>query len=244
MKEIKDIQLVHLRNGDYYQLLSDIDKLIQEETLEKLSLTTKYTQFKSTFDVVGLAYKAKRGSDQTPSVIEADYYRDKLDRGFGMQVDSYKLHWDELVVESALVIGKIIDRYGNLRQLSYNEESSGLTNKMDEITSGANAVHLVKLQLTDWATKVKEANNGFITSFGDRANEQAAKLISGVRNARKACDSAYGEVVNHINALVVINGEANYAAFIDKVNYYIDYYSSTLKMRQGHNTPETAEETI
>jgi hypothetical protein len=38
--------------------------------------------------------------------------------------------------------------------------------------------------------------------------------------------------------LALVNGDAEYAEFIDKVNYYVDYYKTTLAARKGRKKPE------
>lgn len=53
----------------------------------------------------------------------------------------------------------------------------------------------------------------------------------------------YTNIVNRINALIEINGEEAYLAFIDKANYYIDYYKTTIAARKGRSTKDKSTET-
>jgi hypothetical protein len=46
-------------------------------------------------------------------------------------------------------------------------------------------------------------------------------------------EPAYNAIVNQINALALVNADAQYAEFIDKVNYYIGYYKDTVAARKG-----------
>ena len=98
---------------------------------------------------------------------------------------------------------------------------------------------------TDKLNKLVEANNSFIANFGTRTAEVASRISGDVRAARVATDGDYKNIVSVINALVLLNGEDLYSSFIDKVNYQIDYYKSTINTRRSKgkdekdNTPTT-----
>ena len=57
-------------------------------------------------------------------------------------------------------------------------------------------------------------------------------------------EDAYNAIVEQVNALALINGDAQYAEFIDKVNYYVDYYKNTLAARKGRSKAEATTVTV
>lgn len=233
MKEIQKLVLKTLRNDEYFQFMTEMDKLMLEATIEALGITSRYETFKAGLTKVDSALKVERGSSQTALIIAADDNRDMLDRGFELQVESYSYHWDPDVVEAARRVSRINKQYGNLRVLGFNEETSAISNKVQELTSAAYAPDVEKMNLTLWLSKIDGSNIAFGTVFNDRANESAARASGNVRLTRVELDPAYEAIVNRINALVEVNGEAAYATFIDKVNYYVDYYTNTVKARLG-----------
>jgi hypothetical protein len=64
-------------------------------------------------------------------------------------------------------------------------------------------------------------------------DEVSARISGDVRAARVVVDAIYKNIVTVINALVLLNGEAEYSTFIDKVNYQIDYYKNTINNRRS-----------
>ena len=241
--KLKKIDLHLFRNDEYDQFMSEMNKLFVEFTAETLGIVVQYEQFKVQLNDVESAMKVESGSSQTKLITDADAFRDQLDHGLELQVESYSYHWDQAVAEAARRIGRIISQYGNLRKLSYNEESSAIANKVQELTSATYAPDLELMNLTVWTGKLFDANNAFIAKFSDRANEEASRASSNVRKARVALDPTYTNIVNRINALIEINGEEAYLAFIDKANYYIDYYKTTIAARKGRSTKDKSTET-
>jgi hypothetical protein len=241
--KLKKIDLHLFRNDEYDQFMSEMNKLFVEFTTETLGIVVQYAQFKVQLNDVESAMKVESGSSQTKLITDADAYRDQLDQGLELQVESYSYHWDQAVTEAARRIGRIISQYGNLRKLSYNEESSAIANKVQELTSATYAPDLELMNLTVWTGKLLDANNAFIATFSDRANEEASRASSNVRKARAVLDPTYTSIVNRINALIEINGEEAYSAFVDKANYYTDYYKTTITARKSRNAKDKKAET-
>jgi hypothetical protein len=239
MKEIQNFVLAPLRNDAHFQFLNDVDNLIQDTTPEILGIEQHYPAFKTGLGKEDSALKVERGSSQTKLLAAADAFRDQLDRGFEIQVESYSFHWDPNVAEAARRISRIIGQYGDLRSLPYNEESSALGNKMQELQAPDYAADIELLKLTNWVNQIIKANTEFISLFGDRASEQATRASGNVRAARIEVDPAYQAIVKRINALVVVNGEQAYANFIDKLNYYIDYYKNTIALQRGRKNGDS-----
>ena len=74
----------------------------------------------------------------------------------------------------------------------------------------------------------------------------AARISSNVRNARIVVDPLYQAIVDQVNALTLVEGETDYAEFIDRLNYYINYYKATVAARRGRkgNNPTPPAPTV
>lgn len=156
-----------------------------------------------------------------------------------MFVESCLYHYDPAVQNAGEHIQRIIDKYGDLRRLPYNKESAAITNRNTELLTNY-ASDVATASAAEWLNKDNAANDEFIAHFGERANEEAARLVSNVCDSRNQTEDAYNAIIEQVNALALVNGEAEYAGFIDKVNYYVDYYKSTLAARKGRSKVETA----
>jgi len=235
MKQIILFSQRYLHNNEHDQLHNDIEDLIETETPFKLGISDLYTPYKQARDAEKEALQAEDGSVYTPTITESDGYRDELDLGFELLVGSQLHHFDPEVRESARHVKRIWDQYGNIRKINYNAESAAMTNRNTELTTkyAADVAAMGNGLGTQWLTKMNEANNQFLSHFGERADETAARVAIKVLDARLLVDNAFQEIGTRINALVVVNGEAPYAAFIDKVNYYINYHKDTIAARKG-----------
>lgn len=235
MKQILSIFPRYLHNDEHDQLHSDIDNLINAETPEKLGITDQYTVYKQAREAEKAALQVELGSAYTKTITESDGYRDQLDYGFELLVESHLHHFDPEVQEKAGRVWRIIEQYGNIRKLNYSAESSNLSNRNAEITTkyATDVAALGNGLGAQWLVKLNEANSQFSSHFGDRADEATARISGNVLDARILVDNAFADITTRINALVVVNGETAYAAFIDKVNYYINYHKEMLAARKS-----------
>jgi len=237
MKEILLFSQRYLRNGEHDQLHNEFSKLISDETAEKLGIVNETVPYEQARTNEKLALQAEQGSAYTQSVTDADAYRDETDLGFCMFIESNLHHPDATIRENARKIMRIIDQYGNMRKFNYNDESSQMANRNAEIQNNY-AAELSTLGAgwgTRWLNELVTANNQFIADFGTRANDEAAKVYVNTLEARAATDAAWTVIARRINALVLVNGEATYAEFIDKVNYFVDYNKNLINARKGKN---------
>lgn len=235
MKQIIPFFFRNLRNGEHDQLHNNFETEINAETAKKLNIEAELAPYLAARGNEKLALQAELGSAYTLNVTESDGFRDETDKGFCMFVESHLYHPDPEVRESARKINRIIDQYGNVRKLTYNDESSQMTNRNVEIVKNyaADLAKLGKGWGTAWLNSLDTANNQFVDHFGTRASDEATQVVINTLEARAATDAAWEAIARRINALVVVNGEADYAAFIDKVNYYIDYNKGLISARKA-----------
>jgi hypothetical protein len=242
MKQILELNLGRLRNDEHFQFMSEVDKLIEKTTTEALGISLVYNQFSSELKSEETALRVEYGSSQTKLIADADLRRDQLIRAFEMQVESLAYHWDPNVVEAARRIGRIVNQYGNLRTKNYNEESSGITHLVQEISTGTYKNDLAIMSLTDWTTQLTKVNDHFMNLFNNRADELATRASGDVSAARKLIDITYKTIVSRINALVIVNGEENFTEFIDRLNYFINYNRNTIAARKGRKEVDAEPE--
>ena len=245
MKQIISIFLRDLQNDEHHKFQFDIKNLVDKETAEKLKIKPLFLSYLAALEAEDAAIKVEQGSLETKTITQADEYRDVLERGFYKFIESQTMSFDPAIRIAAEHILRKLDQYGELRNLPYNKETDNIKTRDAELRTNYVA-DLTTAQANVWLTKIDEANDEFDSHFGSRANELAARISSNVRNARIFVDPAYQAIVNQINALVLVEGEANYAEFIDRVNYYINYYKTGVAARRGRkgNTPTTPAPTV
>jgi hypothetical protein len=238
MKKILFFDLHSVQNQEFSQFIAEISKLLILYTASKLGIVNLSPAFEAAVEELSRALQAEKGSVYTKTITQSDEFRDQMEHGFALYIESCLYHYDPAVQAAAERIQRILDKYGDLRRLPYNKESGAITNRNTELI-GNYSNDLVTASAMEWINKNNDANNEFINHFGDRANEVAARIASNVRESRIKVQDAYEAIVTRINALSEVNGDADYAEFIDKVNYYVDYYKNTLAARKGRSKTDT-----
>lgn len=71
---------------------------------------------------------------------------------------------------------------------------------------------------------MKEANERVNRLLDQRGNEQLGTTVGALKASRKATDEACRMLVKMVNALALVEGEKDYAAFIDRTNTEIVRY--------------------
>ena len=80
------------------------------------------------------------------------------------------------------------------------------------------------LSLGAFVEKLKAANEEVRELTGQRTDERSAKTAGALKAARVASDEAYRLLTMHMNAHALIEGDADYAAFIDYANTEIEHF--------------------
>jgi len=75
----------------------------------------------------------------------------------------------------------------------------------------------------------------------NRYSAEAAKTILRMKQERVKTDAIYHEIVERINALAIVEGDAAYAGFINEMKKSIEGYDNTIQIRRakGKKTVET-----
>ena len=89
---------------------------------------------------------------------------------------------------------------------------------------GKFAEHVKALSLSAFVEKLKAANEDVRSLTSQRTDERSAKTAGALKAARAVTDEAYRMLVLHVNAHALLEGEAEYAAFIDYANTEIDHF--------------------
>ena len=74
-----------------------------------------------------------------------------------------------------------------------------------------------------------------------RYDETATRTDIVLKEARAKVDEAYRIIIERVNALMIIEGEADYADFVRRLNSIVDKYANTIAQQQGSSTATNAK---
>jgi len=245
MKKINQVDFSHFKNNEHGQFHTVIRDVIAAETPVKLGIVKFYPSYVNAVAGELLAIEVEQGSQHTLTVEDSDLFRDQLYRSYVLHIQSCLIDFDPAVQEAANRIMRIVDQVGDMRKQPYNQESTTLSSLINQLTNNY-AADVALCNGTTKLAKLDEANKSFIADYGTRSDEISERISGDVRAARVGVDEIFKNISSVINALVLLNGEADYSVFIDKVNYEIDYYKNTINARRspgkgskGDNTTTT-----
>ena len=175
----------------------------------------------------------------TLELQDLDKRRDRLFRGI-VEMNRVMLnHFNEQVQEASKRLKILLDTYGNIARKPMNEATSAIYNLLQEL-NGAYAADVALVGLTEWVTELQGCNNAFDQLMKSRYQETAMRTDLVLKDCRQDVDNVYHDIVERINASVVIEGDTAYAEFIRNLNVVIDKYTAILASRRGkakgHNT--------
>ncbi len=234
MQKIESIALTRLRNNEHFQFMTDVDLLITTSQPAELGIENQYPAFKTTFTAEDAAMRAEFGSLKSKSIGELDNLRDQTWQAILLRTKAAQLSPFANEVESAEVIMRIIDRYGDVRAVSYNEETTGITNLVTDLLLPANAEHLNKVAIQRWVPELKSQNEQFQTVFNERNTELSDRISGDVKAIRAQIDPIYEKLMERINATIVMEiAKPAAISFISQLNEKIKYYKTTLAARSS-----------
>ena len=239
MQKIEIIALTRLRNNEHFQFMTDVDHLITMSQPAELGIEQLYPAFKTTFTAEDAAMRAEFGSLKSKSIEELDHLRDQTWNAILLRVKAAQLSPFTNEAESAEVIMRIIDRYGDIRAISYNEETTGITNLVTDLLLPANTEHLNKVAIQRWVPELKSQNEQFQTVFNERNVELSGRVSGDVKAIRVQIDPIYEKLIERINATIVMEVAKPAAInFVSQLNEKIKYYKTTLAARSGRTKAE------
>ena len=222
-KAIASISLGRLNNGAHFEYVSMVLTSLQSQTAVKQKVADLAAAFASAVEAEDAVLKVSTKSLITDDLSQADQDRDTFYAGYKKAVEGF-LHMPIAdMAQAAKVLNQHIKDYRINTQAQIDKETGLLANFIADL-EGKYAAQVTTLGLSVFVTHMKEANERVRTLIRQRVNERMGITIGALRTARTATDAAYHNLVQMVNALALVNGDADYAAFIDYVNAEITRY--------------------
>ena len=240
MEKLEEIALSRMRNTEHFQFMTDVNQLITTATPLELGIDGLYPSFSTALAAEDSALRTELGSIRSKTIDDLDTLRDTTWSAILLRVKSTLLSPIQTEAESALIIQRIIDLYGDLRAITYNEETAAISNLVSNLMLPAYSTHLSVIGIFTWVNELKMQNEQFQTVFNDRNAEFADRESGDVRAVRILIDPIYRKISDRINASVVLETAKPAAGiFISQLNEKIKYYKTTLVSRVSRS--KTAE---
>lgn len=234
MNFVNSISLTYLRNSEYFELITDLKTGITGIFPESTVTTNLMTRFNAVYNELDEATRVDRGSVLTEKVQAADEERGRTWRAMDLMVDAHLHSPVPEEVESAKIIRRIFDVYGDFRKRSFDSESSEARNLIQDLEKNQNTEHVSRIRLNTWLPLYKSQQENFKSLQNTRDTESGYKSSGDVKAVREKMSPIYREITDLVNSYVRIGmATPEIENFIVVMNQKIKRYNDTLAVREG-----------
>jgi hypothetical protein len=229
----KRFRIEDLRHEEWFQFYTEFKTLAEQHDPSALNIDALFATFVILYARADEALEIIRKSAATEQMAEADHARDVTFRGFSDAVKSGLSHFDPSRREAARQLKIVFDHYGNIARKAYDEETASIRNLLQEM-NGVHAADIATLGLGEWVSRLEADNNAFDAFQQTRYAEGAGKPELRMIEIRRETDRACRDMLDRIDASILLNGEAPYAPFVNALNVRTGRYIDILARRKGH----------
>ena len=221
--QITNLHVEHLTNGAHFTFHQNTIARAQADEHISTKCAKVLTVYVGDFAVEDETLKLSRKNFLSDDIAQTDSLRDDLFLSYRRAVKSLLEFPVADMAEAAKVLWQHIKDYNIDTQAQLDRETGMLKNLTTDL-QGKYAEQVETLHLTEVVTQLAEANDRVNTLIEQRESEYANRKVGAMRAARVKVDESYRKLVQVINALVILEGEADYAEFIKLQNQSIARY--------------------
>lgn len=236
MLKIEDSPLSRFQNEEHYKYYTDVNGLITIFTAATLLIVPEYESFKKSYADEGEALNYVRKSTYTKMLREADTKINNTFDGIVDAVNSGLNHYSQSVKEASERLRVLLDANGNIKRKTQQNKSGATLKLVYELKGSTYATDVDTVELNGWVDKLDaDYKNHYALQTG-KLNEQDARTHLRMKVVRTEIDSVYRRITEKINALIIVNGEAPYVEFVNKLNLLIHTYENSLSLRKDKDS--------
>jgi len=228
----QSIQLERMHNDEHFQFHTEFIALLNRTGASQLKVEALFEAYMTFYKRADAALKKILKSELTKEIQKADKRRDNAFLGLLKKHRICLKHFQPEVQQAAEKLSIPLNTYGNLARKSLNKQSSAVYNLMQELR-GAYAEALFTAGLQEWADELETANNDFMDLYRKRQDETSQKPNLKLFQERKNMDKAYRQLIQHLNAHLLLEGAPLYVDFINSLNTLTNKYKTLMAQRAG-----------
>ena len=240
MKQIEPIKLGIMSNGSHFLFITDTVGLATADAKVKTKVTAELTALQTALKAEDDALALSKANLLSKEIKAIDAERDKHYKALRKAITFFLNHPDAQLVKAAARLEQLLKDYNINPAMQLDRETGLLLNLISDLETKS-AADVTALALTPVVQAMKQANEKLREVTRARANDRAVQIVGQLKQAQHASDEAYRTLVQKVNALAVVEGEADYADFISKMNEQVKHYKQEVlpkaKKKDGGKQP-------
>ena len=241
MADIKSIDAGHMNNGAHYTYMTNVLNRAEADEHVKTAAASQVANFKAALAVEDKYFKVSDKNLKTDIIAAADAERDKLSRNFLKTLKALMNMPDETIANSAKALVQMFTDYKFDPDEQLDKQTGILLNMVSD-WEGKHAQDVTNTNTGKYVELIKAANERVHSLMVERSDEEKEVPVGALKSARKQTDIAYRALVKMVNALIMVNGETDYADFVKFLNYEIKRYKEEVlnqKVPEGTKPDDT-----
>lgn len=240
MKQIEAIKLKDMKSGAHFLFITDAVGLATADAKVKTKVTAELTALQTALKAEDDALALSKANLLSGEIKTLDTERDKHYKALRKAIKFFLSHPDAEQVKAAARLERLLKDYNIDPKMQLDRETGLLLNLISDLETKS-AADVTALALTPVVQAMKQANDKLREVTRARANDRAVQIVGQLKQAQHASDEAYRTLVQKVNALAVVEGEADYADFISKMNEQVKHYKQEVlpkaKKKDGGKQP-------
>jgi hypothetical protein len=225
MYHILPIVFRYLRGEAHFQYLNLFDGLLTDFPDVKKTADPFYPDFIRLLVQEKQVIDAKKSSDYTQQIVDADYRDDRLITGIREMVNAFTHHFDPSIVAAAKSISLRLKVFGEIQSKSYEEEAAAISILVESLQSAEYAPKIELLKLEPWVAELAESVANFESLLKLRNIEQSDKPQQRLRDIRRQIEPVYRNIITRIESAAMMDTTNTYTEFIKQLNGQITYFN-------------------
>ena len=230
-----------MNNGAHFTYMTNVLNRAEADEHIKVDAATQVADLKAALAVEDKYFKTSDKNLKTDIIAAADAERDKLCRNYLKTLKALMNMPDETIANSAKALVQMFIDYEFDPDAQLDKQTGILLNMVAD-WEGKHAQDVTNTNTGKFVELIKAANEKVHSLMVERSDEQKEIPVGALKSARKQTDSAYRALVKMVNALIMVNGETDYADFVKFLNYEIKRYKEEVlnqKVPEGTKPDDT-----
>lgn len=230
-----------MNNGAHFTYMTNVLNRAEADEHIKVDAATQVADLKAALAMEDKYFKTSDKNLKTDLIAAADAERDKLCRNYLKTLKALMNMPDETIANSAKALVQMFTDY-KLDPDEQLDKQTGILLNMVADWEGKHAQDVTNTNTGKFVELIKAANEQVHSLMVERSDEQKEIPVGALKSARKQTDSAYRALVKMVNALIMVNGETDYADFVKFLNYEIKRYKEEVlnqKVPEGTKPDDT-----
>ena len=238
-KFIEPFSVEQLTQGASFQFQKDVLGKAEAVKAIMANMGMEMGEWHEAFVVFDEKLKLSQKSLATDDIRKADDDRDTAFRQYRKGVKAFLDFPIEEKAEAAKILWQHLKDY-NIQTSWELTRQTGMTANLLQDIRQKYGKQVAALGMEPVLDKLMEANDRVAVLIQERNEEKSGRIVGETREARRESERMYKSFVEVLNAYSLVQGAADYSAFIDHVNAEIRRLKLTLPSSKASKKSSTA----